>query len=100
MTAKLSHIESSQKVPDDYPRYESLVHMLQAAVDARPDNTAIICGDESIDYATLGRAVAGLADELTERGCRDSRVAILAPNCIEHVVTFFAAMAREMPTNR
>ena len=70
MTTQPSHIESSQKVPDDYPRYESLVHMLRAAIDARPRTVAIVCEDRSLDYAGLGRAAAGLADELVERGCQ------------------------------
>ena len=49
---------------DSLPQYESLVHMLLAAVDAQPDLPAVILEQQRISYAELGRAVAGLANWL------------------------------------
>ncbi|MEJ2129607.1 MAG: AMP-binding protein [Woeseiaceae bacterium] len=90
---RISHIESRQHVPEDYPRFESLVHMLKVAVDEGADTTAIVCGDQSIDYRDMGAAVAGLATKLQATGSADSRVIILIPSSIETVVAVFAAMA-------
>jgi len=90
---QLSHLVSAQSVPEDMPRFESLVHMLQAAVDDVPDRLAVICDQERITYRQLGQATAALASALVDRGSRESRVAIIIPNAIEHVVAFFAAMA-------
>jgi long-chain acyl-CoA synthetase len=67
--------------------------MLKSAVDSAPDSTAVICGEESLSYAQLGRSVAGLASALLELDSRGARIAILVPNSIENVVAFFAAMA-------
>ena len=88
-----SHIEPLRQVPGDYPRYESLVHMLHQAVLDCPARPAVICGDETIDYRELGSAVAGLATELMRLGCANSRIAILVPSSIETVAAFFATMA-------
>jgi len=82
-----------QTVPDSYPRYESLVHMLAAAAAERPEQTAIICGDTTLDYADLGRAAAGLADRITESVGPGSLVAVMVPNSAETVVAVFGAMA-------
>ena len=93
MARPVSHIESTQHVPDEMPRFESLVHMLQCAVEQSPGRTAIVCGEDRLTYRELGQATAGLAGRLTELGAAGSRVAILMPNSVEHVVAFFAAMA-------
>ncbi len=89
----VSHIESVLPIPADYPRFESLVHMLKSAVDAAPEAPAVLCGGQSISYGQLGQSVAGLASALLARGSRGARIAMLIPNSVENVVAFFAAMA-------
>jgi long-chain acyl-CoA synthetase len=93
MVRPASHIESTRHVPDEMPRFESLVHMLQCAVEESPERLAIVCGEDRLSYRELGQAAAGLASRLAELGVAGSRVAILMPNSVEHVVAFFAAMA-------
>ncbi|HUQ50857.1 MAG TPA: AMP-binding protein, partial [Gammaproteobacteria bacterium] len=76
------------------PQHESLVHMLLAAVDAQPDLPAIILERQSITYAELGRAVAGLAQRLESAGAkRGERVILLMANSIEMDVALHAVMA-------
>lgn len=88
-----AHSSAVQEVPDSLPRYESLVDMLAAGVAKFPQKPAIICEKDSLSYAWLGEAVAGMANGLAELGSHGERVAILAPNSIETVVALFAAMA-------
>jgi long-chain acyl-CoA synthetase len=76
------------------PQYDSLVHMLLAAVDGHPDVTAVIYLDRRISYAEFGRATAGLARELAKQGLRRGQRAILMlPNSIEMDVALMAVMA-------
>jgi long-chain acyl-CoA synthetase len=93
MSERLSHLASTAHVPDDMPRFESLVHMLQQAVAESAERTAVVCDGQQLSYRELGQATAGLASKLLDLGAKGSRVAIIAPNSIEHVVAFFAAMA-------
>ncbi len=68
--------------------------MLLSAVDAQPDLPAIIYEQQSITYAELGRAVAGLATRLEEAGAkRGERVILLMANSIEMEVALLAVMA-------
>lgn len=56
-----------------------------------PDKTALICGDERINYAELNRRVNGLANSFLEMGLqKGDRVALLAHNCPEFVEVYFA----------
>jgi long-chain acyl-CoA synthetase len=89
-----SHVRSTRPIDPDLPRYESLVHMLAAAVGAHPQVAAVICEDRRITYAELGCAVAGLARELVAAGAkRGERVILLMPNSIEMDVALMAVMA-------
>ena len=54
-----SHLRGKPEIDPKLPRYESLVHMLLAAVDAHPEVTAVIYEDRRITYAEFGRAVGG-----------------------------------------
>jgi long-chain acyl-CoA synthetase len=99
---KPSHIRAKLEVPASLERHETLVHMLDAAVRAQPDVTAVIYEDRGVTYAELGRAVAGLAAELEGLQARGSRVAILMPNSIEMDAAILAAMyagAQAAPVN-
>jgi long-chain acyl-CoA synthetase len=90
----LSHARAKQKIDPALPRYPSLVHMLKAAVDAHPDVTAVIYQQRRISYAEFGRATAGLARYLAERGVGNGRrVIVMMPNSIEMDVALLAVMA-------
>jgi long-chain acyl-CoA synthetase len=88
-----SHVQSTRPIDPNLPRYESLAHMLAAAVEAHPQVTAVICEDRRITYAEFGRAVAGLARQLAAAGVkRGERVILLMPNSIEMDVALMAVM--------
>jgi len=89
-----SHVIASQPIDSNLPQYESLVHMLLAAVDAHPRVTAVIFEERRISYAEFGRAVAGLAQQLAAGGIgHGKRVILLMPNSIEMDVALMAVMA-------
>ena len=68
--------------------------MLAAAVEAHPDVTAVIYQDQRITYAEFGRAVAGLARQLSALGLGPGKRAILLmANSIEMDVALMAVMA-------
>ena len=89
----LASIKSPYSLLDGLPRYESLVHMFKAAVDARPDVTAIVWDGREIDYRQFGRAVEGLRRHLSELGVNGERVILMMPNLIEMDVALMAVMA-------
>jgi long-chain acyl-CoA synthetase len=91
---KPSRVGAKQQLDPKLPRYESLVHMLQAAVEAQPDLTAIIYQQRRITYGEFGRATAGLARQLAQAGIGSgSRVIVMMPNSIEMDVALMAVMA-------
>ena len=87
----LSRIGPKIEIPAELPRYETLVHMLRAAVDERPDVVAVVYDDRQVTYAELGRMVAGLARRLGD--LRGKRVALLMANSIEMDAAVLAIMA-------
>jgi long-chain acyl-CoA synthetase len=87
----LSRIGPKIEIPAELPRYETLVHMLRAAVAERPDVVAVICDDRRVTYAEFGRAVAGLARRLGP--LRGKRVALLMANSIEMDIAILAVMS-------
>lgn len=91
--SNLASIKAPYSIIEGLPRYESLVHMFRAAVDERPDVTAIVWEDRRIDYRQFGRAVEGLRRELESRNVKGGRVALLMPNLIEMDVALMAVMA-------
>jgi long-chain acyl-CoA synthetase len=91
---KPSHIRATKPIDPTLPQYESLVHMLLAAVDAHPQVAAVIYEERRISYAEFGRAVAGLARQLASAGVgHGKRVILLMPNSIEMDVALMAVMA-------
>jgi long-chain acyl-CoA synthetase len=90
---KESRIGPKRGIREGIPHYETLVHMLQAAVAARPELAAVLYEDRRVTYAEFGRAVAGLAGRLEASGVRGGRVVVMMPNCIEMDVALLAAMA-------
>ena len=89
-----SRIGAKQKTDPRWPHYQSLVHMLQAAVEAWPDLTAVVYQERRISYAEFGRAVAGLAQQLAQAGIGSgSRVIVMMANSIEMDIALMAVMA-------
>ena len=68
-----SHVRSTRPIDPSLPQYESLVHMLAAAVDTHPQVTAVINEDRRITYAEFGHAVVGLAHQLVAAGAKRGR---------------------------
>ena len=91
--SNLASIKAPYSVLEGLPRYETIVHMLMAAVDERPDVPAIIWEDRQISYREFGRAVEGLRRDLAAIGIAGERVALLMPNLIESDVAVMAVMA-------
>ena len=97
---RLSRIGPRIEIPADLPRYETLPHMLKAAVEAAPDVDAVIVEDRRITYAEFGRAVAGLVRHLGP--LQGERVILLMANSIEMDIAVMAAMtagAQAAPLN-
>jgi len=89
-----SRIRARNDIDPNLLHYESLVHMLLAAVDGHPDVTAVIYQERRISYAEFGRATAGLAAHIAARGVsRGNRVVVMMANTIEMDVALMAVMA-------
>lgn len=92
MTERAS-VTATRPVDPGLPRYESLVHMLYAAVAAVPSQTAIIYEQRRIDYREFGRAVTGLGRLLADAGVAGGRVILMMPNSIEMDAALLAVMS-------
>ena len=74
-----------------YP-YENFYHMIKANAASHPDKTVLFIDDTKRSHAQLLKKVDAFARFLEEAGIvRGDRVALIAPNCEEFVVTVFAA---------
>ncbi len=72
----------------------NLFDMLSYTVKRLPYKTALICDDRTVTYTQLRRRALSLAAHLRDRGLsKGDRVALLMPNCIEFVVSYFACTA-------
>jgi len=61
--------------------------------EGRGDNTAILCGDETVTYRQLYENVNRVGNALLALGLRmEERVAILMPDCPDCVYAFFGAI--------
>ena len=80
--------------PDTLPlRHETVVHALADAAAQAPDATALVCGDETLDYRGYAACVAALAAELAPLGTRGDRVALLMGNSLDIAIATFAVQA-------
>jgi acyl-CoA synthetase (AMP-forming)/AMP-acid ligase II len=79
----------------------NLADLIEHAVDAVPERTALICDDRSITYAQLEQRANRLAHHLAANGVGERQhVAIYAYNSIEFVETMLAAYKlRAVPIN-
>lgn len=66
--------------------------LLGAALERDPDRIALVTPNERVTYRELERRVASAAASLADRGfTKSSRLALLAGNCTQFVVTVLAA---------
>ncbi len=71
----------------------TLTDFLTAAVAQFPQRPATYFAGHTLTYSELDAQVAAAAGALREMGVRPGdRVAILLPNCPQHVVAFFAIL--------
>jgi acyl-CoA synthetase (AMP-forming)/AMP-acid ligase II len=69
----------------------NIADLIEHAVDAVPERTALICGDRRLTYAELEAESNKMAHHLAANGVgRGSHVALYARNGIEHVVAMIA----------
>lgn len=84
----------SEGVPHDIdPVTETLPEMLAHAVARHGSKTALEFFGAETSYATLGEQVSRAANALRKLGVeKGDRVALVMPNCPQHVVAFYAAL--------
>jgi 3-oxocholest-4-en-26-oate---CoA ligase len=71
----------------------NIADLFEHAVDAAPENRALLVGDRSVTYAELERDANKLAHFLTSRGVGPGdHVGIYAKNSVEHVVAILAVV--------
>ncbi|HLN75808.1 MAG TPA: acyl-CoA synthetase [Nocardioidaceae bacterium] len=69
----------------------NIADLFEHAVDAVPDRTALVCGDQRLTYAELERRSNQFAHHLAERGVgKGSHVGLYARNGAEHVIAMLA----------
>ncbi|MDF0530728.1 acyl-CoA synthetase [Tsukamurella sp. 8F] len=79
----------------------NVADLLEHAVDAMPDRTALVCGDRSITYRELDERANRLAHHLAAQGLGvGDHVGVYSRNSIESIETMFAAFKlRAIPVN-
>lgn len=72
---------------------DSLIELFETAVAGGGDRPAMTFFGRETTYASLGRQVAAAAEGLRRLGVQPGdRVAIILPNCPQHVIAFYAAL--------
>ncbi|PXY28120.1 acyl-CoA synthetase [Prauserella muralis] len=70
----------------------NIADLLEHAVDAVPDRTAVICGGRSVTYAQLDERANALAHHLAAQGVgTGDHIGVYSRNSIEMIETMFAA---------
>ena len=73
---------------------KTLLEILSTAAKQNADRVAVVDGDISVNYGSLEKGIASLAEQLHAAGAREGdRVALLFPNSLEFVTTFFAIVS-------
>jgi len=71
----------------------SLAHLIDESVATYPKHVALEFFGATTTYAELGEQIARAAEGLRKRGVRKGdRVALVLPNCPQHVVAFYAVL--------
>ena len=74
--------------------WPTVVHMLADAYQRSPRATALICGDEKLNYTEYAACVSGLANELSTRGVgKGDRVALVMGNSIDIAIATLGVQA-------
>ena len=84
------------------PAHKTVVHMLVDAAKKGPNQEALVCGDERLDYAGYLSAVTGFSRELINHDLRGTRIAMLMRNSLDYCIAMFAiqmAGAQIVPLN-
>ncbi|WP_026454030.1 acyl-CoA synthetase [Saccharomonospora iraqiensis] len=70
----------------------NIADLLEHAVDAVPDRTAVICGDRRVSYARLDERANRLAHHLAANGVgKGDHIGVYSRNSIEMIETMYAA---------
>ncbi|CAB3752865.1 hypothetical protein GQ57_32790 [Burkholderia sp. MSh2] len=88
------HYQEGVPFEIDLEGYRSAVDFLVRAVDARPDETAVVCHGSTLSYReldTLSRAFASYLVNVEGLHVGD-RVAVMLPNLLHYPVTVFGAL--------
>lgn len=82
--------------------HDTVVHMLQDAVERRPDAIALRAGSTELCYRDYASSIATLAHRLGSLGATGERVALVMGNSIDMAIAMFAihaAGAQAVPIN-
>ncbi|AZN30227.1 long-chain fatty acid--CoA ligase [Flaviflexus salsibiostraticola] len=72
---------------------DSLIELVETAVEQGGERPAMTFFGRETTYATLGEQIASVAEGLRRLGVRPGdRVALILPNCPQHVVAFYAVL--------
>lgn len=71
-------------------RFDTVAHMLNSAARHYPEQTAIVCGSDTVNYRQLAKLVEGVAAHIFATGARGRPVAIVLRNSIELAVCICA----------
>ena len=75
------------------PPTQSLADMIDASVKTYPRKVALDFFGATTTYGELGKQISRAANGLHARGVRPGdRVALVLPNCPQHVVAFYAVL--------
>jgi len=79
----------------------NIADLFERAVDAVPDRTAVVCGDQRLTYRAFDEEANRLANHLMAEGFgHGDHVGIYAQNCTEWIVSMVAAFKiRAIPIN-
>ncbi|RYD55898.1 MAG: 4-coumarate--CoA ligase, partial [Sphingomonadales bacterium] len=73
--------------------FATLADLIRAHAQEQPGKTALICGERSVDYAALDKAMDRVASALQRDGvARGQAVAILGASSIEYAMIFLGAL--------
>ena len=84
----------AEGVPHDIPRVKgNLLRMIRASVEQYAKHTALVFFGARTTYSELGDQIDRVAEGLRKLGVKPGdRVALILPNCPQHVVAFYAVL--------
>ncbi len=92
--AALLAASATGESPDGWPDLVSVAQLLDVQAARRPNDRAVVFGEQSLDFATLAARVNQLARELIANGLgAEDVIAIGLPRDIDAVVSIFAILA-------